>query len=149
MKKSRISRPVKYLYLFMVCVILFSMATTLASASNYTDTRHQDQGYLTNGSQTYYREKQDSTSCYVYNDNSSCAVAVYVYGAYNANGLGETNDSCYSYGIAVPVNGKKSICNMVHERGRTYASLKFWTSDSSEYEYIDLLWSPDSLGTYN
>lgn len=145
MKKPRISRPVKYLYLFMVCVILFSMATMLASASNYEDKHYTDQGYLTNGSKTPYEEKQDSTSCYVYNNYSTCNLNTYVYGCNYLNGSGETNDTYYATPTLVRVGEEKYIWNLVYERGHKYAALQFWVPDSSQYEYIDLLWSPDSV----
>ena len=145
MKKPRISRPVKYLYLFMVCVILFSMTTMLASASNYKDKHHTAQGYLTNGSLTDYEEKQDATSCYVYNNYSTCNVNTYVFGSYYSSGNNATNDTYYATPTLVRVGEEKYIWNLVYERGHTYAALQFWVPDSSQYEYLDLLWSPDSV----
>ena len=156
MKKKTTSRPLKFVYLFMVAVILFSMATMATSAltdANVSDTRHTDSGYLTNGSKTSFRYKSDDTSCYVYNDSSSCAVSVYVYGNTQASWSGAVNKSYLPYAKSVPVGAQKSIMNWVFEditseHGQGYAALWVWTPDSSKYEYLDFLWSPDSTQDY-
>lgn len=148
MKKRKSSRLTKMLYLFFAAIIVCNLFATAVAAANVTDTRHTDQGYLTNGSQTDYRKKEDASSCYTYNDRSSCTVAAFVYGAYSDKGSGETNDSYYSYGTPIQVGQKRSILNLVNERGRTYASIWYWTPDANQYEYIDLLWSPDSTRDY-
>ena len=148
MKKRKSSRLTKMLYLFFAAVIVCNLFATAVAAANVTDWRHEATGYFPNGSMTPYREKEDASSCYTYNDYSSCAVAAYVYGAYSEKGSGETNDTYYSYATAIPVGAKRSIMSLVYERGRTYAALQYWTPDSSQYESISVLWSPDSTRYY-
>ena len=149
MKKSTpISRPLKYMYLFMVVVILFSMATMAASAAeniNFTDTRHTSSGFFASGTATIFREKQDDSSCYVYNDRSTCSIAIQVYGNDQESWLGATDCSYYSYGVAVAVGETAYIPNLVFERGFEYAALRAWSPSSSVYETINFLWSPDSI----
>lgn len=148
MKKRKSSRLTKMLYLFFAAVIVCNLFATAVSAANVSNTRHTRTGYFTNGSRTSYREKQDATSCYTYNDRSSCAVAAYVFGCYYLDGTGETNDSYYSYAKSIPMGAERSIPSLVYERGRTYAALQYWTPDSSQYESIDVQWSPDSTRNY-
>lgn len=147
-RKIGMTRLAKILYLLFAVVIMCNLFATAVAAANVSDTRHQDIGKFVNGSMTEFRRKEDATSCYVYNDRSSCAVAVRVYGSNYSNGTGKVDDSYYPYGVAVTIGTKKSIANLVNERGRTYAALQFWTPDSRVYEAIDLLWSPDSTRNY-
>ena len=148
MKKRKSSRLTKMLYLFFAAVIVCNLFATAVAASNVKDSRHTRTGYFPNGSLTEFREKEDATSCYVYNDKSSCAVATYVFGCNNKNGDGKVNDTYYSNATVVQVGQKRSVLNLVYERSHTYAALQFWPPDTSAYEGIDLLWSPDSTRNY-
>ena len=158
MKKSRsISRLTKAVYLLMVAVILFSMATMAASAAenaNVTDWRQTSTGYFQYGDQTdYMRYKADSSSCYVYNDQSSCALSVKVFGGVTDDWDDAVDKSYLSYGKSVPMGAKRSVMNWVYEDitdvyGQGYAGLWVWTPDGSVYESIDYLWSPDSTTNY-
>lgn len=136
------------LYLFFAAVIVCNLFATAVAAANVSNTRHQATGYFPNGSLTEFRRKEDASSCYTYNDRSSCAVAAYVFGSYYPTGSGKTNDSYYSYAKSIPMGAERSIPSWVYERGRTYAALQYWTPDSSQYESIDVQWSPDSTRNY-
>lgn len=146
-RKIGMTRLAKMLYLFFAAVIVCNLFATAVAAANVSDTRHRDQGYLTNGSLTNFRAKDDDSSCYVYNDASSCTVSTLVYGSNYITGANKVNDSYYSYGISIRVGEEKGVYNLVYERDHRYAALWFWTPDSSQYEYIDLLWSPDCTGS--
>jgi len=157
MKKKTTSRPLKFVYLFMVAVILFSMTTMMASAAingNVEDIRQEASGYFPNGNKTLTMEyKADATSCYVYNDQSSCVLSVKVFGGRTANWDYATDKSYLSYGKSVPMGAKRSIMNWVYEDftyvyGQGYAGLWVWTPDGTTFESIDYLWSPDSIGNY-
>ncbi len=152
MKKTRlISRPAKVFCVLFVVIMLFSMMTMANAAGNITDHRVTSTGYYgTNGYETPRRAKLDDTSCYVYNDSSSCGVTVNVLGYAMAVGGGGLMCGDYTGGSpsgraypSVPLGTWRYITNYVNESGLSYAALQLFTAD--EFATINLLWSPDSI----
>ncbi len=143
-RKIGMTCSAKMLYLFFAAVIMCNLFATAVAAANVSDTRHTTSSSV---SMTNFRIKENDTSCYIYNDSSSCAVAVQVYGSNYSDGMGKVNDSYFPYGIAVPVGQKKSIPNLVYEHNHTYAALQLSGADSYGVT-ISVLWSPDSTRNY-
>ncbi len=96
-------------------------------------------------SATGYRQKEDSSSVYIWiKGYSGKPLRLYVDGAYDNRGTGNLN--C-TQGVSLNHEREWEIYNLVRENKRSYARLTAWAE--SGYGTVYGKWSPDCFGHFN
>ncbi len=143
----------KFLRIMMLLCVMFVfiaayLPKTIVSANNHTDKLYEFWNYNDDivaypCTTTPFREKQDASSAYAYNDKSDQDMgAVHVMGSNNENGSGAVDLTAGNY-RDLPLNQARFFPNYVHERGYTFAGFDFYPMKKTFY--IHIWWSPDSI----
>lgn len=148
LKSKKVSKGFKgfciaYVATFIVGVLFSNISLFGYADGNWSDTLYE----YTNNSPfveitdavTEYREKQDDSSAYAYNDASNTDIErVFVLGPGYV-------DRTYKPYKNLPIGQAYYFPNLVNECGEKNAALKFWPYYGKQGMYLHIWWSPDSI----
>ena len=148
MKKASFKKTMlKMLVCSLMMAVIIPIAGTAANAAgNIQDSRvatrySGDGGDIT----TNAREKDDYTSCYIYNDRSDYHFSfVNVCGTNQSRNVSQYYDCGGNQDTSVAVGQSKYLINYVRERKYKNALLKV-NPGPQRVQWVSFLWSPDSV----